>query len=280
MTTRPFGSDGLSVAVIGQGTWRFERDEQAAARALHRGIELGLRHVDTAEIYGDGAVEAMLGRALAGVRDRVFLVSKVDPRRATRDELPRACVESLRRLRTDHLDAYLLHWLPPHPLAGAVEALEALVRAGHIGCWGVSNFDEVKLGEIIELAGPGRVACNQVLYHLGCRDVEHAVLPFCQRHGVAMVGYSPFATGAFPAPDSPPGRELAHIARARGATPRQLALAFLTRHPGSFTIPRASAADHVEENAGAATLTLSAETVAALERLFPLGPRRPGVPTL
>ncbi len=277
---RPFGPSGPAVSIVGQGTWQLERNERSAIRALRRGVELGLRHIDTAEIYGGGAVESLVGRTLGGLRDQVFLVSKVNPRRATRAGLVRACEESLRRLRTDRLDGYLLHWLPPHPLGFAVEALETLADAGKIGVWGVSNFDEVKLEELMRLAEPGRVACNQVLYHLEERAVEHAVIPFCRRHGIALVAYSPFAVGSFPGPDSPGGRVLATIARSHGASPRQVALRFLTREPGSFVIPRSSDVAHVEDNAAAMKLRLDEAEVRAIDRAFPRGEQRSGVPML
>jgi diketogulonate reductase-like aldo/keto reductase len=276
---RHFGHTGPPVGVVGQGTWQLERSRRTAVRALQRGIELGVRHVDTAEIYGGGEVESLVGEALAGRRDRVFLVSKIDPVRATRSEAARACEESLTRLRTDYLDAYLLHWLPPHALAEAIGALESLVDAGRIRRWGVSNFDEVKLEEAVAIAGPGRIACNQILYHLDERSVEHAVLPCCERHGIAAVGYSPFAVGAFPTPDSPGGEVLAQIGAAHGATARQVALAFLTRLPGTFTIPKAASLPHVEENAGAGALELGGAEITRIDREFPLKRKRFGVPT-
>lgn len=279
MQTRAFGDPGPDVAVIGQGTWQMDHDRRAAGRALRHGVSLGLTHVDTAEIYGGGAVESLVGEALDGLRDRVFLVSKIDPSRATRREAEHACAGSLTRLRTDCLDAYLLHWLPPHPLEEAIEAMERLVDKGMIRRWGVSNFDEVKLEEALAIAGPGRIACDQVLYHSGERTVEHGVIPCCQRHRIAAVGYSPFAVGRFPGTDSAGGRVLQEIADGRGATPRQVVLAFLTRLPGTFTIPKATAMDHVEENAAGAHLVLSGDEIAAIEQAFPLGERTWGVPT-
>ncbi|HEX7038439.1 MAG TPA: aldo/keto reductase [Pseudomonadales bacterium] len=278
MRKRPFGSDGPSVGVIGQGTWQLERDRRRAGEALRRGVELGLQHVDTAEIYGSGAVERLVGEALQGLRDRVFLVSKIHPARATRRDAMRACEASLERLGTDHLDVYLLHWLPPHSLEEAVEAMESLVAAGRIRRWGVSNFDEVRLEQALAIAGPGRIACNQVLHHLEQRAVEHAVIPFCQRHGIAVVGYSPFAVGGFPAPASHGGRALQQIAAAHGASARQVALAFLTRLPGTFTIPKAANPAHLEDNAGAGDLRLDEQEIARIEAAFPLPRHCGGVP--
>ena len=279
MQKRPIGA--ASIAAVGQGTWQMERDSRAQAiAALRRGLDAGASHVDTAEMYGDGRVEELIAEAIAGRRDEVFLVSKVLPENASRRGTLRACEASLRRLGTDHLDAYLLHWPGSHPLAETIEAFEELARAGKIRAWGLSNFDENELAEALALAGAGRIACNQVLYHLGERAVEHAVLPFCARHGIALVAYSPFGSGRFPGPRSRGGRVLAELAAARGVTPRQLALAFLLREPGVLVIPKAASAEHAAENAAAADLTLGPDEVARLERAFPLGPRRRGVPVL
>jgi diketogulonate reductase-like aldo/keto reductase len=276
--TRPFGCHGPDVSIIGQGSWQLEREPRAALRALRRGLDLGLTHIDTAAIYGDGAAEVLVGRALRGRREEAFLVSKLDPRRASRHGTHDACDDSLRRLGTDYLDAYLLHWIGPHPLEETIAALEELVAAGKIGRWGVSNFDEIHLARALEIAGAGRIACNQVLYHVGQRAIEHAVLPFCQEHGIAVVSYSPFAAGAFPAPATAGGRALANIAAANGATPRQVALAFAARWPGTFVIPKAAATAHVEDNAGAAHLELGERDLAELDVAFPLGARTWGVP--
>jgi diketogulonate reductase-like aldo/keto reductase len=270
---RPFGA--ASVAAVGQGTWQMELDSRARAiAALRRGLDAGATHLDTAEMYGDGRVEELVAEAIAGRRDEVFLVSKVLPENASRRGTLRACEASLRRLRTDRLDAYLLHWPGSHPLAETIEAFEELARAGKIRAWGLSNFDDDELAEAIALAGPGRIACNQVLYHLGERAVEHAVLPFCARHGIALVAYSPFGAGRFPGPRSRGGRVLAELAAERGATPRQLALAFLLRDPSVLVIPKSASEGHVAENAAAAGLALGPDEVARLERAFPRG-RRP-----
>jgi diketogulonate reductase-like aldo/keto reductase len=272
---REFGAGGRPVAVIGQGTWALERDDRTEAiAALRRGLDLGLTHVDTAEMYGDGRVETLVGEAIRGRRDPVFLVSKVLPQHATPAGIRRACESSLRRLGTDRLDCYLLHWPSRHPLEGTIETFAALVAEGRIASWGVSNFDVDLLDEALRIAGPGRIACNQVLYHLEERAIEHAVAPWCARHGVALVGYSPFGSGAFPSPRSAGGKVLGAIATARGATPRQVALAFLTRDPGTFAIPKAARAAHVDDNAGAAGLVLSAEEVRRLDAAFPARRRR------
>src|SRR5262249_19201514 len=208
--------------------------------ALLRGLDLGASHVDTAEMYGSGAAEEIVGEAIAGRRDEVFLVSKVLPHNASRDGTVAACERSLRRLRTDRLDCYLLHWPGEHPIAETATAFERLERDGKIRSWGVSNFDVPELEEALAAAGPGRIACTQVLYNLGERAIEPAVWPWCERHGVALVGYSPFGHGDFPRKD----RVLEAIAAAHGATARQVALAFLARSPSLFTIPKASSAEH------------------------------------
>ncbi len=278
--TRELGRTKRAVPVIGQGTWHLESGDAAAAiAALRRGFDLGMTHVDTAELYGSGKVETILQKALAGRRDEVFLVSKVMPSNASAKGTRRACEASLQRLGTDRLDCFLLHWPGSHPLEDTLEAFEQLEREGKILSWGVSNFDETELEEALAIVGPGRIACNQVLYHLEERGIEHAVLPFCEAHGIAVVGYTPFGSSGFP----PRGRGkdvLLALAASRGVTPRQVALAFLTRRPACFAIPKASSVRHTEENAGAGDLQLSADEIAQLDAAFPLGRRRSGVAML
>jgi diketogulonate reductase-like aldo/keto reductase len=252
--------------VVGQGTWNLETSADAV-RALRRGLDLGLSHVDTAEMYGEGRVEELVGAAIAGRRDEVFLVSKVLPSHASASGVARACERSLERLGTDHLDVYLLHWPSGHPLEETLGAFERLRQAGKVLAYGVSNFDVDELERAVAIAGPGRIACNQVLHHLGARYAETALLPVCARHRVALVGYSPFGSGRFPSPRSAGGRVLAEIAAAHQATPHQVALAFLTRLPGTFTIPKSVA--HVEENAGAARLSLDDNELARIDAAFP-----------
>lgn len=272
MITRPFGPNGRAVPVLGQGTWNMERDDHAAAvAALRTGIDAGLTHIDTAEMYGNGKVEELVGEAIAGRRDQLFLVSKVLPTNASFKGVLRACDASLRRLGTDRLDVYLLHWRSRHPLEGTIEAFEKLVNDGKIGAWGVSNFDVDDLEEALAIAGPGRIACNQVLYHLGERAIEHAVLPWCREHEVSVVAYSPFGSGRFPAPGTSGGRVLVEIATAHSAAPHQVALRFLVRELGVFAIPKASRADHAVENAGAAALELTAAELERIGRAFPRG---------
>ncbi|HEX6276507.1 MAG TPA: aldo/keto reductase [Polyangiaceae bacterium] len=281
MERRPFGSTGASVVRIGLGTWQMEGDDRTAAvAALRAGLDSGMKHVDTAELYGSGRVESIVADAIEGRRDEIFLVSKVIPSNASKRGTIAACEKSLKRLRTDRLDCYLLHWPGSHPLEETVAGFEALREAGKIRAWGVSNFDEEELARAVTLAGPGAIACNQVLYHLEERAIEHAVVPFCERHGIAVVGYTPFGVGAFPPGGAAGARVLGAIADKHGATARQVALAFLTRRPFLFGIPKSSRAEHARDNARAGTLSLDTADEAAIEQAFPLGRRRRGVPTL
>jgi diketogulonate reductase-like aldo/keto reductase len=282
MRRRAFGPTGRSVSVIGQGTWNMEQADRAEClRALRRGLDLGMTHVDTAELYGSGRVETLVGEAIAGRRDEVFLVSKVVPSNATRRGTIEACERSLARLRTDHLDCYLLHWPGAHPLEGTIDAFEELRGAGKIASWGVSNFDEVELARAVMLAGAGRVACNQVLHHIEERAIENAVLPLCEKERIAVVSYSPFGSGQFPSPRSAGGRALSAIASAHQATERQVALAFLAQiSPSIFVIPKASKIAKVEDNAGAGDLVLGAAEIAQLDAAFPRPPYRSGVPMI
>ena len=258
-----------------------EADERMqAVAALRRGLDLGMTHIDTAEMYGGGRVEELVGEAISGRRDEVYLVSKVLPSNASRGGTIAACERSLRRLRTDRLDLYLLHWPGPHPLADTISAFLELERAGKIRHFGVSNFDVSELEEALAIAGPGRIACNQVLYHLEERAIEHAVIPWCERHGVAVVGYSPFGSGRFPEERSVGGRVLRRIGEAHGVTPRQVALRFLLRRPALFTIPKAGQPAHAEDNAAAGVLRLDAPELAEIDRAFPLGPPTASLPIL
>jgi diketogulonate reductase-like aldo/keto reductase len=276
---QPFGNGGPPVSVIGQGTWYIDRgDRKRAVAALRRGIDLGMTHIDTAEMYGDA--EPVVADAIAGRRDEVFLVSKVLPSNASRRGTVTACERSLARLKTDRLDCYLLHWRGSYPLAETVAAFEELVRAGKIRAWGVSNFDADDLHEMLAVAGNGRIACNQLLYHLQERAIEHAVIPWCKAHGTAVVAYSPFGHNDFPSPHSKPGQTLQAIADAHGASPRQVALSFLTRDPSVFAIPKASSPEHAADNAAAGELTLNQDELAALDKAFPRGPEPRGLPML
>lgn len=276
MQSRPFGPTGSPIPVLGIGTWNMEGDDRRAAiAAIRRAVDLGMVHVDTAELYGSGVVETLTGEALAGLRDRVFLVSKVLPRNASYAGTLRACEASLRRLRTDRLDCYLLHWREELPLAETFRAFETLREQGKIRSWGVSNFDDADLAEALALVGPDKIACNQVLYHLGQREIEHRVVPWCEQHGVAVVAYSPLGSrGGFR--ETP---ALTQLARRLGASPRQVALAFLARHPSMFVIPKSSNAAHVDELAGADRVVLDTAAMEALDAAYPRGRWR-GLPTL
>jgi len=279
LRTQKFGTPGPLVPVIGQGTWYIDRgDRKAAIAALRRGIELGMTHIDTAEMYGDA--ELIIADAIAGQREELFVVSEVLPSNASRRGTITACERSLQRLNTDWLDCYLLHWRGSYPLEETVAAFEQLVASGKIRSWGVSNFDVDDLDELLDVAGEGRIACNQVLYHLKERAIEHAVLPWCERHGVAMVAYSPFGHNDFPAPNSKGGQVLQAIAEAHDATPRQVALSFLTRGPLTFAIPKASSAEHAAENAAAGDHVLADREIAAIDQAFPRGPKPRGLPML
>ena len=281
MERRRFGPTDREVPVIGQGTWYNDSDDRASAiAALRRGLDLGMTHIDTAEMYGSGAAEEMVAEAIAGRRDEVFLVSKVLPQNASRSGTIAACEGSLARLETDRLDCYLLHWRGQYPLEETIAAFEQLQREGKILSWGVSNFDVPDLEEALEIAGEGRIACNQVLYHLQERAIEHAVLPWCEEHGVAVVAYSPFGHGHFPGPHTKGGRVLQEIAAAHDATPRQVALRFLVRRPSLFAIPKASSPEHAAENAGAGDLRLTEAELARIDEAFPLGPRPRELPVL
>ena len=271
MQRRPVGT--TQVGIVGQGTWRLDDDERmGAVEALRRGLDAGMAHIDTAEMYGEA--EPLVAEAIGGRRGEVFLVSKVLPHNASRAGTIKACERSLKRLGTDRLDAYLLHWRGSVPLEETFEAFERLERDGKIRAYGVSNFDEADLAEAVAIAGEGRIACNQVLYHLGERAIEHAVIPFCRDHGIAVVAYSPFGSGDFPAATSEGGRVLAQVAAETGASLRQVALAFLLREAPVLAIPKAASAVHTEDNAKAGSLTLTADQLTRIDAAFPRG-RKP-----
>jgi diketogulonate reductase-like aldo/keto reductase len=275
MDTHIFGPSGRAVPLIGQGTWYIEQADRAAAiAAIRRGLDAGMTHIDTAELYGSGKAEEIVAEAVGNRREEIFLVSKVMPQNASRTGTIRACENSLKRLKTDRLDCYLLHWRGRYPLEETIAAFEELRAEGKILSWGVSNFDADDLEEALSIAGEGKIACNQVLYHLEERGIEHAVIPWCEANGVAVVGYSPFGHSSFPSPRSKGGKVLGEIASTHNVSPRQIALAFLTRLPSLFAIPKAADPVHVTENAAAAAIRLSDAEIQRLETAFPLG--RPG----
>jgi diketogulonate reductase-like aldo/keto reductase len=271
MIDRDFGATGTALPVIGQGTWRLGENAGKSgeeSRALRLGVELGMAHIDTAEMYGSGMTEEFVGAAIDGIRDKVFLASKVLPSNASYKGTIDACDRTLMRLRVDYLDLYMLHWPSRHPIEETMAALEDLVDEGKTRYIGVSNFevDEMRRAQRALTRQP--LASNQVAYHLKARGIELKLIPYCQEQGIAVVGYSPFGSGSFPSRGEQ-GRVLNDIASRCGKTPRQVALNFLTRLPGTFTIPKAGIASHVRENAGAADWELSPGDVSALNRAFP-----------
>lgn len=265
MLTRELDATGKNVPVIGQGTWQMKKN---GLDALRIGIDLGMTHIDTAEMYS--GAEEIVGEAIRGRRKEIFLVSKVLPSNASYRGTLRACDASLKRLKTDYLDVYLLHWWSgPHPIAETMQAMEELVAAGKIRHIGVSNLDVDRLKQAQKALTREKIVCNQVLYHLRSRGIENRLLAYCESQGIAVVGYSPFGQGDFPSLNSKQGKALATIAERHGKTPRQIALNFLTRRPSLFTIPKASNVDHVRENAGGTGWELNAEDVQLIDSVFP-----------
>jgi diketogulonate reductase-like aldo/keto reductase len=266
MRSHEFGTTGKKIPIIGQGTWQMKR---GALDALRAGIELGMTHIDTAEMY-TGA-EEIVAQAIHGRRKEIFLVSKVLPTNASRKGTIRACDESLKRLKTDYLDAYLLHWWSgSHPISETMQAMEELVAAGKIRYIGVSNLDVNHLKQAQKALFREKIVCNQVLYHLKSRGIERRLIPYCESQDIAVVGYSPFGQDDFPEATSKQGKVLAAIGEKHGKTSRQVALNFLTRHPGVFAIPKASTVEHVRENAGGAGWKLTSEDVKQIDETFPL----------
>ncbi|GHJ53117.1 hypothetical protein Nm8I071_24240 [Nonomuraea sp. TT08I-71] len=257
---------GQTMSVLGQGTWYLgerpgrRQDEIAALRA---GLDLGMAVIDTAEMYGDGASEELVGEAIIGRRAEVFLVDKVLPSNASRRGTVQACRRSLQRLGIDHIDLYLLHWRGTHPLAETLEAFAELVDAGDIGQWGVSNFDLSDMTDLLE-AGGNSCATNQILYNLTRRGPEYDLLPWLREHRIPVMAYSPIEQGRLLGHP-----QVADVAARHGATPAQVALAWLLRQDRVAAIPRSSNPEHTRENAEARDLHLSEEDVAALDTAFP-----------
>ena len=243
--------------------------ERRAVEALRAGIDLGLTHIDTAEMYGGGRSEKLVGEAIDGRRDEVFLVSKVLPSNASYDGTLRACERSLGLLGTDHLDLYLLHWAGSYPLAETMRAMERLIDEGQIRFTGVSNFDVREVKAAQAALRHHRLAANQVLYYLGDRGIERKLIPYCAEQEIAVVAYSPFGHEATPRHDTRAAGVLAEVAKRNGRTVRQVILNFLTRFPHVFTIPKSGNPEHTRENAGGGGWTLSPEDVAAIDRAFP-----------
>ena len=260
-------SNGASVAALGQGTW-FMGDSPADAkkevRALQLGVELGMTLIDTAEMYADGGAEKIVGKAIVGRRTGVFLVSKVLPSNASRRGTVAACEASLRRLGTDYLDLYLLHWRGSYPLAETIQAMNTLVEQGKIRLWGVSNLDLDDMAELTEQATGGSVQTNQLLYNLSRRGIEYDLLPWCRERNVPIMAYSPIEQGRLL--DDP---TLVQIAERHGATPAQVALAWVLRHPDVIAIPKASSEAHVRENSASLKIALTAADLSDLDIAFP-----------
>ena len=258
--------DGTAVPALGQGTWMMA--EQADRRteeiaALRAGIDLGMTLIDTAEMYADGASEQLVGEAIAGIRDEIFLVGKAYPQNASRERLPRACETSLARLGTDRIDLYLLHWRGSVPFAETIEAMERLVDAGKVLRWGVSNLDTEDMAELFS-AGGGACATDQILYNLTRRGPEHDLLFWLAGHGLPAMAYSPVEQGRLTRE-----RALADLAAQIGATPAQLALAWLLARDGVVAIPKAGSVAHVQDNRAAADLILAPQTLIDLDAAFP-----------
>ncbi len=275
MIFREFGATARELPVVGQGTWHFPPSGQAveeAKLALKIGIQSGMRHIDTAEMYGSGRSEEIVGEAIQGLpRQELFIVSKVLPANASYKGTIQACEASLRRLKLDYLDCYLLHWRGSFPLSETMRAMEYLVQAGKIRSLGVSNFDVYDLEEAAKCLSKEPIACNQVLYNLGERGIERRLIPYCQKHRIAVVGYTPF--GNFPQPGTAAGEALRQIADKHGCTQRQVALSFVIRAQNLFTIPKAANIEHARENAAAAEVQLDQEDLDLIDASFPV-PKR------
>ena len=270
---------GEAVPVLGQGTWHMGEDPRRhndEVAALKLGLDLGMTLIDTAEMYGNGGAETVVAEAIAGRRDEVFIVSKVLPSNASRRGVETACESSLKRLKVDTIDLYLLHWRGSVPLAETVGAFEALKAAGKIRHWGVSNFDADDMEELAGIASGNAVQTNQVLYNPRHRGIEHDLIPGCSARGVPIMAYSPVGQGGALLRDA----TLKRVAARHGVTPAQVALAWTLRGPGVISIPKAADAAHVRENAAARDLRLTAEDDAALDAAFPPPKRKRGLAML
>lgn len=265
-------SDDVILPAIGQGTWYM--GEKASLRrqeadALRAGIDLGLTLIDTAEMYADGRAEEVVGEAIRGQRDRVWLVSKVYPWNAGGQKGIAACEASLRRLGTDHIDLYLLHWRGEYGLDETVAMMETLQQQGKIGRWGVSNLDTDDMQELWQVPGGQACAANQVLYHLASRGIEYDLLPWCQRHSVPVMAYCPLAQAGRLRSGLMNHAVVNEIAQNHGASPAQILLAWVISHRSVMAIPKAASIAHVKENAGALSISLSDEDKNRLEKAFP-----------
>ncbi len=266
MKTIPLPS-GQAIPVLGMGTWRMGESTKHKTQeiaALRYGLDLGMTLIDTAEMYGEGGAETVIAEAIASRRSSVFLVSKVYPHNASRQGAIAACERSLRRLKTDYIDLYLLHWRGSIPLSETLEAFQTLKQAGKIRDYGVSNFDADALQKAVKLPGGEAIATNQVLYNLMRRGVEWDLLPWCRQHNIPIMAYSPVEQGRLLQ-----NRQLQAIARERGVSPAQVAIAWLLHQENVIVIPKSSTIAHVEENRAALNLQLSPDDLHALDTAFP-----------
>ncbi|MDQ6724171.1 MAG: aldo/keto reductase [Thermoproteota archaeon] len=275
MINRRFGWTDVDVPIIGQGTWMIENSSSSdlnhiAIKTLQSGLDLGMTHIDTAEMYGNGKAEELVGQAILGRREEVFLVSKVIPSNASYEGTLRACNRSLKNLKTDYLDLYLLHWPSAFPIDETMRAMEKLVSEGLVKFIGVSNFNLKELQEAELVLQNERIACNQLLYNLGYRAIERTILPYCIKQEIAVVGYSPFGHGDFPFPKSINGKVLVEIANRHRKTPRQIVLNFLALHSNIFTIPKTSSPDRVKENSESVGWNLTNEDIVDINCIFPV----------
>ena len=284
MIKRKFGWTNIEVPVIGQGTWMIENNRSKidskednhnlAIETLQLGLDLGMTHIDTAEMYGNGKVEVLIGQAIAGrKRDEIFLVSKVLPSNASYEGTIKACKDSLKRLKTDYLDLYLLHWPSSyHPIMETMQAMEQLVSDNLIKFIGVSNFNLKELQEAQRVLQNERIACNQLLYNLNYRAVEKRILPYCAKQGIAVVGYSPFGHDNFYSLQSTKGKVLGEIANRHGRTPRQVILRFLSLYSNVFTIPKTSHPERTKENSQSVgkDWSLTDKDIEEINRVFPV----------
>ncbi|EIC83411.1 aldo/keto reductase [Serratia sp. M24T3] len=264
--------DGTRVPAVGQGTWFMgerESEFRSEVKALQQGIDLGLTLIDTAEMYADGGAERVVGEAIAGRRDEVYLVSKVYPQNAGGDRAIKACEQSLQRLKTDSLDLYLLHWRGSIPLEETVRAMESLQQAGKIRRWGVSNLDTVDLEQLWQTQGGDACLTNQVLYHAASRGIEYDLLPWCREHEMPIMAYCPLAQAGKLRQEVLNHPVMQQLARARGVSSAQIALAWVTRWDNVIAIPKAVQPDHINDNAAALTLKLTPEEIALIDHAFP-----------
>jgi diketogulonate reductase-like aldo/keto reductase len=274
MINRKFGWTNVDVSVIGQGTWLIENDDSSSIKTLQIGLDLGMTHIDTAEMYGNGKAEELVSQAIAvRKREDIFLASKVLPSNASFEGTIKSCKNSLKRLKTDYLDLYMLHWPSAyHSISDTMKAMEKLVKDNLIRFIGVSNFDLKELQQAEQSLENEHIACNQVLYHLGYRAIEKRIILYCKSKGIAVVGYSPFGHGNFPSQNRIEGKVLAKIANRHGRTPRQIALNFLSLHSNMFTIPKTSHPERARENSKSVDTdwSLTDKDMEEINRAFPV----------